>query len=230
MILIGAVSPRRHLRLVLAEYLFPFTVSSMRLQHLTFLRHLAGFGLLCTTVGTVLLSACGWAGSAYSVGDVGPGGGVVFYVASRPFPCGPDLATTCRFLEAAPVEGDAVRVWAEENAISSDVPGADGTAIGTGWSNTIAIITQGNTDPDVSAAAYADAYEHNGYSDWYLPSKDEIFELYEYMERTSTIPQRDYWSSTEYVLNSVWTQHAGTGPQYRRMKFNTIYARPVRSF
>jgi len=25
------------------------------------------------------------------------------------------------------------------------------------------------------AAAYADAYEQNGYTNWYLPPKDEIF-------------------------------------------------------
>ena len=166
----------------------------------------------------------------YKLQQTGPGGGVIFYAARKPFRCGPDLTGVCHYLEVAPFDSEVERGWSSEDNASRDVAGSEGSAIGTGWSNTIAIITQGNTDPDVSAAAYADAYEHNGYSDWYLPSKDEIFELYEYMERTSTIPQRDYWSSTEYVLNSVWTQHAGTGPQYRRMKFNTIYARPVRSF
>ena len=38
----------------------------------------------------------------YVVGDTGPGGGIIFYVASTPFKCGPTRAATCTYLEAAP--------------------------------------------------------------------------------------------------------------------------------
>ena len=185
-------------------------------------------GFLLVLVALLFSSCAGDAG--YVVGDAGPGGGIVFYAADEPFPCGPDFASNCTFLEAAPVEDDVERTWAEEPAISSDVGGAGRSVIGSGWANTVDVLKQGNTDPGISAAAYAAAYENNGYTDWYLPSKDEIFELYEHMAATDTLPGRDYWSSTEYVLNSVWTQHAGNGPQYRRMKANVIHARPIRAF
>lgn len=41
-------------------------------------------------------------GLAYACGDQGPGGGLVFYASSTGFPCGPDYASGCNFLEVAP--------------------------------------------------------------------------------------------------------------------------------
>ena len=41
-------------------------------------------------------------GLAYSCGDTGPGGGVVFYASSTAFGCGPGAASSCTFLEVAP--------------------------------------------------------------------------------------------------------------------------------
>lgn len=209
-------------RAVLAMSAVSFTVTSMW-------RRRSGARLLLLVAAASAVTGCS-GGSDYSVGDTGPGGGVVFHVSADPFPCGPDLESFCTTLEAAPLADDVERPWVEEDYTSSDVRGAGRTAIGSGWANTRDILAQGNTDPVTSAAAYADAYERNGYTDWYLPSKDEIFELWQYFADTGALPGRDYWSSTEYVLNSAWTQHAGSGPQYRRMKPNIIHVRPVRAF
>lgn len=175
-------------------------------------------------------AGCASSGSGYAVGDVGPGGGVVFYVAAEPFLCGPVLEKDCRFLEAAPLEGDAVRVWAEDPWIARDVSGAGMTSVGSGAANTRAIVEQGNIDPDVSAAAYADTYVNNGYSDWYLPSKDEIFELYEQREVAEASERNNYWTSSGYDFNTVWNQSFVEGPQHRRLKFDQITVRPVRAF
>ena len=41
----------------------------------------------------------------YAVGNTGPGGGKIFYVAATPFACGPTLAASCTYLEAAPASG-----------------------------------------------------------------------------------------------------------------------------
>jgi len=179
-------------------------------------------------VGAVLLNSCGE--ERYQVGDTGPGGGVVFYVANEPFPCGPDLLTHCRHLEAAVSAADVLRAWAEPAYVDSETPGALRTTIGAGWANTLSIIEQGNTDPAISAAAYADAYAQNGYTDWYLPAKDEIFELYEQRELVGASASANYWTSSGYDFNSVWNQSFVEGPQHRRLKFDQVTVRPVRAF
>ena len=166
----------------------------------------------------------------YKLQQEGLGGGIVFYVSRKPFPCGPALTGVCNYLEVAPFDSEVLRSWSNDENSSTDVPDSEGSAIGTGWVNTLAIIEQGNTDPDVSAAAYADAYEHNGVTDWYLPSKDELFELYEHRKTVGASEQNNYWTSSGYDLNTVWNQSFVEGPQHRRLKFDKITVRPVRAF
>ena len=184
--------------------------------------------LIVSVAGLVLLSSCSEQG--YALGDSGPGGGVVFYVSDTSFPCGTDLSSRCHHLEAAGVAGEALRAWAEPAHVDSETPDALRTAIGAGWANTIAIIEQGNTDPNLSAAAYADAYEQNRYDDWYLPSKDEIFELYEQHYLVDASVQANYWTSSGYDFNTVWNQSFVEGPQHRRLKFDQVTVRPIRAF
>jgi hypothetical protein len=127
----------------------------------------------------------------YAVGDTGPGGGKIFYVASTPFACGPTRAAACTYLEAAPsgwnTGNDPQRRWANttyqtttvNNSTSPET--ATATAIGWGYRNTRAIILQGNTDTATSAAALADSHTVTvsgvAYDDWYLPSKDELNQM-----------------------------------------------------
>jgi hypothetical protein len=127
----------------------------------------------------------------YAIGETGPGGGTIFYVASTPFACGPARAAICKYLEAAPANwsggGDPTRAWANTTYQSTAVNNgsspqtAKAIEIGWGYSNTRAIILQGNTDPNTSAAALADAYTATVssvvYDDWYLPSKYELNEM-----------------------------------------------------
>jgi len=81
---------------------------------------------------------------AYSLRDVGPAGGLIFYI---------DGTT---YYEAAPSDQSASQVWS--NIINVAI-GTTGTAIGTGLANTAAIIAQaGHTD---SAAKVCDDYENN---------------------------------------------------------------------
>jgi hypothetical protein len=131
----------------------------------------------------------------YTVGQAGPGGGTIFYVAPTPFACGPTRSATCTYLEAAPSRwnrdehsyADPSRRWANttyqnttvNNATSPET--ATATAIGWGYRNTRAIILQGNSDTATSAAALADSHTVTvsgvAYDDWYLPSKDELNQM-----------------------------------------------------
>jgi hypothetical protein len=111
--------------------------------------------------------------------------------------------------------------------------GATATAIGWGYRNTRAIIAQGNTDTATSAAAFADSHTVTVsgvvYDDWFLPSKDELNQLY-LAKTTVGVATGDYWSSTEDGTSDAWRQFFVTGYQGSVAKTNTNSVRPVRAF
>jgi hypothetical protein len=175
----------------------------------------------------------------YNVGDTGPGGGKIFYVAATPFVCGPTLEEFCTYLEAAPTSGtnawtDAVYQWSGNTTVPIGTT-AQGTNIGTGYANTLAIDGQpsGGNTADI-AATKALAYRGpNNLSDWFLPSKDELNELY--LSGVATVGEdvvaNYHWSSSEDSANLAWLQAFTNGAQYNVIKGNfTHYVRPVRAF
>ena len=110
--------------------------------------------------------------------------------------------------------------------------GATGTAIGTGLSNTNAIITSQGATATSYAAGLARAYKVGGYTDWYLPSKNELAKLYD-MKVLGFGGFADglYWSSTELVTNLyAWNQGFDDGSQNIYNKANSSYVRAIRAF
>ena len=131
----------------------------------------------------------------YAIGGTGPGGGTIFYVAETDFNCGPSLTLSCRYLEAAPITGstawtDAGYQWSGN--VSTSVNGALQTGIGTGYSNTLAIVAQSSTAE--RAATKAQSYRGpNNLSDWYLPSQNELYQM------LGIVPlDGRYWTSTQF--------------------------------
>lgn len=167
----------------------------------------------------------------YTVGQTGPGGGKIFYVVTTPFACGPTLATTCTYLEAAPTTGtnpwtDAGYVWSGNTNSSI---GTTGTAIGTGYKNTLAMINQSNTAD--RAGTISQAYRGpNNLTDWFLPSKDELNQLYAQKTTVGMFVADFYWSSSEDDANFAWGQFFYGGFQNYDGKYLTHYVRPVRAF
>jgi hypothetical protein len=121
------------------------------------------------------------------VGDTGPGGGIVFYVqaAGGTFACGATLASTCKYLEAAPNtwsggSADPTKLWAVSANQSTDVIAItdnslaynNASGIGLGYKNSLAIVAQGNGT--TTAAGAARAYAGGSQSDWYLPTTAEL--------------------------------------------------------
>jgi hypothetical protein len=82
------------------------------------------------------------------------------------------------------------------------------------------------------AANMAASYNGGGKSDWFLPSKDELNQLY--LARTSVggFGASAYWPSSEYVSNSTWAweQMFTNGVQDANVKSFTTYVRPIRAF
>ena len=131
-------------------------------------------------------------GSGYQVGDIGPGGGRVFYASTTGFNCGPSYTATgspynfkCYYLEAAPTTGanawtDAAYVWSGNTTTvvnnASAPETATATAIGWGYRNTLAMVLQDATAN--KAGTISRAYRGpNNLSDWYLPSYDELNQM-----------------------------------------------------
>ncbi len=73
-----------------------------------------------------------------------------------------------------------------------------------------------------------------GYSDWYLPSKQELIKLYTNRASIGGLPGNYYWSSTEYSpagAGNAWFYFTGSpGYPHYGNKENTYYVRAVRSF
>jgi hypothetical protein len=109
------------------------------------------------------------------------------------------------------------------------ISGADGTAIGTGNQNTIDIMT-GCNDEGIAARLCGDLVL-GGYSDWYLPSKDELNQLY--LNRVAIggfASYYPYWSSTEFSSYRAWVQYFNNGYQASSDKYGGDYVRAVRAF
>lgn len=110
--------------------------------------------------------------------------------------------------------------------------GATGIAIGTGKANTDTIIvSQGNTGS--YAAKNCRDYTSGGYSDWYLPSKDELYQLF--INRVAlglTNPTYLFWSSSELSTDMAFEIiiSSGSGTFYGQFKNSTYSVRAVRSF
>ena len=81
-----------------------------------------------------------------------------------------------------------------------------------------------------SANKICDNLELSGYSDWYLPSKEELNQLYLNRTVISKFSNSWYWSSTK---NSIfaWVQNFNSGTQYYYSQNKTKqYFRAVRAF
>jgi hypothetical protein len=113
------------------------------------------------------------------------------------------------------------------------------TAIGTGSANTDSIIAQNGGL--ASAAKLCADYQIEGFTDWYLPSYDELHQLYiqrgifvtDYYSPFST--DGSYWSSsegseTDWVLGYYFGGTDSTAPYIGSKAADVNHVRAVRAF
>jgi hypothetical protein len=125
---------------------------------------------VAVVVAGLTVGVAGPAQATTAIGDVGPGGGIVFIT--------PTTAgnSTGKFFEAAPNtwDGSAPDGKARWCQISTaNIPGL-GTAIGTGVTNSATIDATCTSTGTGNAAEYVRAKTIGGFSDWFLPSRDEM--------------------------------------------------------
>jgi len=113
----------------------------------------------------------------------------------------------------------------------SNNTGARGTAIGTGLANTNTIISSQGAS---YAAGLARAYNGGGYTDWYLPSFDELVKLYSFnllgLGGVWLDNSNHYWSSTESSNSQAKAQYFRTGYTSNVGKNGVGRVRAIRSF
>lgn len=111
----------------------------------------------------------------------------------------------------------------------TELAGADGTANGTGNQNTQDIL-KSCTEAGTAAKICSDLVLE-GFSDWYLPSKDELALLYEQRATIGGFAKDTYWSSSEVSKYSAWLRDFDTGTWYTTTaKDWGASVRAVRSF
>ena len=158
-----------------------------------------------------------------SIGDAHQGG-VVFYITAPV--AGQSSGTNGLICKTSDMTS---RQW---GCYGSAISGANGATIGTGNQNTIDVVNGCATRP----IAASDCYDYNDgtYSDWYLPSIDELSQVY--VQKTAigdTWASSRYWASTEgdgtnYGAKAVYMPTGAVSLGYGRD--NSLPFRPIRNF
>jgi hypothetical protein len=195
-----------------------------------------GYTFTVTATNTIGTSAASAASSSVvpvsplQVGDFYQGG-VVFHL-FVPGETGYVSGETHGLIAAVEDQSSGIQ-W---NNGSSVTTGATATAIGTGSANTDAIISaQGATETSY-AAGLARAYTGGEYTDWFLPSKDELNQIYinkstlEAVSGFNAFTNTYYWSSTEHDSDDALMQLFSIGHQLNFSKGYTSTVRAVRAF
>ena len=172
----------------------------------------------------LLTTGCGGSPTAppitYAVGDIGPAGGLIFFDKGI-------YSDGWRYLEAAPSDQSTGAPWGCDGV---SITGADGTAVGTGEQNTIDI--EAGCATAGTAADICANLSSGSYSDWFLPSKDELNLMYENLKVAGVGGFADYfyWSSSEHTAYYAITQHFDDGGRYWEYKYGPSRVRAVRAF
>lgn len=172
-------------------------------------------------VGTAYGSEISFTTSSISIGDPYQGG-IVAYILTVGDP-GYD----------AGVQHGLIATTADKTAAIWGCSGTSITtseAIGSGNSNTTAIITTCTT-AGIAAKVCADLVE-GGYSDWYLPSRNELTKLYTNKTSIGGFADAVYLSSTHSNLTAAIVRDftLNGGGETEQSKSTSYKFRPVRSF
>lgn len=128
----------------------------------------------------------------YALRDTGPAGGLIFYLNPN------YVADGWRYLEAAPSDQSTGVSW--HNGSYVLITGTN-DVIGTGQANTTAIVNSQGTG--TYAAKICDDLVILSYSDWFLPSQNELEQMYVNLKAVpygvGGFADGLYWGSTEYT-------------------------------
>jgi hypothetical protein len=189
------------------------------------------------------LSVCGVSRtSPCSLGAIGPGGGLIFFIDSA------GEYQDFDYLEAAPTDGAGSVPWVTEilfcgegnlNCTTSYVSSVSATrelqALGTGLRGTLRVVHRGDSgsvNRAYYAAGVASSYSTATAADWYLPSYDELEKMYQNLHQLGlgSFTNNIYASSSELTELNVSNINFTNGAWASTLKTFETSVRPIRSF
>ena len=193
----------------------------------------------------------GGANTVCKVGDIGPGGGIVFYDAGKDEYWG-------RYLEMAPKScegerlpwrpaGNTKTVYASSGSQSDAELRVLAKGLGMGKVNTRAITVAFGAGAKPYAAKFAEDSTCGGKDDWFLPSKDELDVAFNRLAQNRVAGNDTpvggfnkgyYWTSSDYNNSTAWAQYFMDGQQFDRVQTldgnenppTPFRVRPIRAF
>ena len=165
------------------------------------------------------------------VGNIGPGGGIVFYISPTPQPWG-------QYLEVAPATWaggyfDPYTQWCSlgDTLLATSITDLDSIkrnseAVGSGKVNTDLMLASCMR----GVANLVRNYKGGGKTDWYLPSADEVNLMLKQNSVVGDFSVTSYWSSSLAPVYGSWQQLVYAGLNYTSDETNASSVRPIRAF
>jgi hypothetical protein len=179
--------------------------------------------LLLPFLSILFLASCGTdMQPSLKIGDTYQGGKIAYIL--QPGDPGYDANVTHGII-AAPEDQSTGIQWYNGSDI---LTGARGIALGTGQSNTTAIVANQGTGS--YAAQLCNDLVIGKYDDWYLPSRDELYQLYLNRAEVGGFASAWYWSSTENGNLVAEILLFDSGGLASAIKFDKYRVRAVRAF
>ena len=202
--------------------------------------------IFCTSISfTQPASAATCAeGGVCALGEIGPGGGKVFYVAATAFSSGAPCGVNCLYLEMAPntwsngTTDPSLKMQPNKQRSPANGNTRNNTAIGLGFQNTSALLSNASGISDAKEAIYSVDILTTGKTDWYIPNSLEYLAMKTYLDSCTTAcanftynSGQNYWSSN-YKGNGGWDFKwaiSGLDPGGPTLN-NSKPIRPIRAF
>lgn len=134
------------------------------------------------------------------------------------------------------------KVWSSSATTAGNIAGNTATVLGTnsaisGLDVCSTCGTKGQSQylaeqfTDTAAAKFCENMDYAGYTDWYLPAKEELALLYRNgVAIGGFVSSSYYWSSTEYNTSYAWYFGFNVGCLNTTVKYGAYYVRCVRRF
>jgi len=170
--------------------------------------------------------------ATYKIGEQGPAGGFIFYIAES------SKFEDFDYLESAPFacEGQE-KLWAltpeDLSSAIKVVSSWENDSIGLGQESTDAMLNVSENFYDVlTASGFTYALECGGKSDWFVPSKSELDLMYQNLALNEIGGFTDgyYWSSSSYLAGRAWNMPFSEGNSFDGNKDGNFAVRPIRAF